>query len=174
MNAPVEELPLKDIHLPDPIAWWPPAPGWWILAGLVLLLALAGFWLFRRRGKGRLRRSALKELARIEHAQRDRPDGRGLATELSVLLRRVAISVEPRSEVASLAGEAWLAWLDQGVAQTPYAGCFTRGAGRALVEAPYNPKAEVDADKLVRLARVWIDRSAKAAPLRVSGARTGR
>ena len=27
---------LADIRLPGEISWWPPAPGWWILAALVL------------------------------------------------------------------------------------------------------------------------------------------
>ena len=32
---------LRDIHLPQPISWWPPAPGWWILLGLLLVSILA-------------------------------------------------------------------------------------------------------------------------------------
>ncbi len=23
------ELPLRDLHLPDAVGWWPLAPGWW-------------------------------------------------------------------------------------------------------------------------------------------------
>ena len=33
---------LKDIHLPSPVSFWPPAPGWWILA--VLLISSLFFW----------------------------------------------------------------------------------------------------------------------------------
>ena len=40
---PLDQLaPLID---PEPISWWPPAPGWWLL-GLALLLGLAALWRF--------------------------------------------------------------------------------------------------------------------------------
>ena len=35
---------LKDIHLPQAVHWWPPAPGWWLVALLVLALTI---WLSR-------------------------------------------------------------------------------------------------------------------------------
>ena len=41
-------LPLRDIHLPEPIGWWPPALGWWILALLVILTIGLCIWLIRR------------------------------------------------------------------------------------------------------------------------------
>ena len=36
----MNELELRDIHLPEASLWWPPAPGWWISALLLLLLML--------------------------------------------------------------------------------------------------------------------------------------
>ena len=55
--------PLAALHpLREPVAigWWPPAPGWWLLAGLVLaaLLALAWYALRRYRANA-YRRQAL-------------------------------------------------------------------------------------------------------------------
>lgn len=43
MNNPALEQ-LRDIHLPQAVHWWPPAPGWWIVAALVLALTI---WLGR-------------------------------------------------------------------------------------------------------------------------------
>ena len=35
-----EQIPLRDLHLPEAIGWWPLAPGWWLLIALgVVLLA---------------------------------------------------------------------------------------------------------------------------------------
>ncbi|MBV1912177.1 MAG: DUF4381 domain-containing protein, partial [Cycloclasticus sp.] len=38
-----EELPLRDIHLPDAITWWPPAIGWWLLLAVIIVAAF-GCW----------------------------------------------------------------------------------------------------------------------------------
>ena len=32
---------LRDIRLPDPVGWWPPAPGWWIFGGLIVAAVVA-------------------------------------------------------------------------------------------------------------------------------------
>ena len=42
MNDPGSLQNLNDIVVPGPVAWWPPAPGWYVLAAF----ALAGLaWL---------------------------------------------------------------------------------------------------------------------------------
>ena len=29
-------LPLRDLHLPEAIGWWPLAPGWWVLLAMLV------------------------------------------------------------------------------------------------------------------------------------------
>ena len=152
MTGRVPDLPLRDIHLPDPVSAWPPAPGWWATAALVLA-ALAAVLLWRRgRGQRRLRRAALQELESL-HARFTRDgDASRLCADLSALLRRSALLAVPRREVAGLTGERWLAWLDQGRPERP----FQDGPGRALAEAPYRPDTGVDALALLALCRHWL------------------
>ena len=111
MNAsPAGLEALRDIHLPEAIAWWPPAPGWWGVAALLLALGLLVGWLLRRR-RVRTSRLALRELARIEAEFSAGADRTRLAGELSALLRRVALARLERTRVAALHGEAWVACL---------------------------------------------------------------
>ena len=150
-------LPLRDIHLPDAVSWWPPAPGWWLLLGLVALLVFAAF---RRWRRGRGRRAAVcharRELAAIRQTFRLRPDRAGLARALSALLRRLAMSLYGRRDAAALTGEDWLAFLDQKAGGH----AFTQGAGRGLIEAPYRADPEYDHAALLRLVSEWIDKAA--------------
>lgn len=152
MNPDPAELPLRDIHLPAPVSWWPPAPGWWLLA-LILLLAslLAWLWLRHRRQR-RWARAALAELAELDAAFRADGNAHRLCSEVSLLLRRIAVLDRATPEHAALTGEDWLAWLDRPLG----GGMFQTGPGRVLLNGPYDPKIELDADALIELCRRWI------------------
>lgn len=149
-----ELLPLRDLHLPEPIGWWPPAPGWWMLIGLVAAALVYAAILARRRWRyHRPRRLALRELERVARAHASRPDPVRLGMRLSELLRRAALAYGPRNPVAGLTGKQWLEWLDRGLEGRP----FTEGPARGLAELPYlrsgRDVPEVDANALIRAVR---------------------
>ena len=57
---------LRDIHIPPPEGFWPPAPGWWFVLLLVIGLAIAiTVWLRRRRQKNAWYRIARRRLDRL-------------------------------------------------------------------------------------------------------------
>jgi hypothetical protein len=148
-QASVEQLDLRDIHVPQAPSDWPPAPGWWLLAVLMLTaLMLLGQRAWRQLRRLRRRRRILAELddLRTEHC------GPVLITGISTLLKRVALSRFPRLDVAALTGAGWLAFLDD----TGGRGAFQRGAGRVLADGPYAPSPRCDADALLALARDWL------------------
>jgi len=154
-NPATTELPLRDIHLPEPVSWWPPAPGWWGLLALLLLLAAAAWFWIRWRRHRRLAATTLaeRELDTIEADFQAGLDAAETVRRLSVLMRRLSISLFPRSEAAGLTGEAWLAFLD-GPLQRP---AFSSGPGRVLIEGPYRPAVASDEiQPLLVLCREWI------------------
>ncbi len=163
MNSPVPQLPLRDIHLPGPISWWPPAPGWWILvallmAGTILVVAYTHY----RRKRNRIRRVSLKEIDTIQEAFQSHRDNTRLVRELSVLLRRVCISRYPRVDVASLTGVEWASFLDRNLDGNP----FSEGDGIVLITEPYRKNPDIDANALLSCCRSWI----AALPTQKSGA----
>ena len=148
------DLPLRDIHLPDPIGWWPPAPGWWLLLVGVPTLLVFLIWLWRFLRRMTVKKLALAELESI--AQSDR-EAREKLQQLAILLRRTALSVYSREAAASLVGEPWLVFLDQAVGSHE----FSEGVGRLLIEAPYRREVQADMDALFALCREWIKRVSK-------------
>ena len=142
-----EDLPLRDLHLPDMIGWWPLAPGWWFVTALVVF----GFAMLLRRSYRQWRhnaprRLALRRLAAISTEFEQGNSAVVLGKELSELTRRAMLAYAPREAVAGLTGDDWLEWLDQGLDDKP----FSEGAGKVLEVLPYmNPEA-VDDDTDVR------------------------
>jgi hypothetical protein len=140
-----EQIPLRDLHLPGMIGWWPLAPGWWVLLGC-LVIAL-GFLLrhyLRVRARRAASRHALQNLDALLDGYEQHRNAVTFTAAVSELLRRTMLAYAPRDEVAGLTGEAWLAWLDRDLQQPQ----FVSGPGRQLVDLPYrNPAAETpDAD----------------------------
>ena len=134
------EIPIRDLHLPPEIGWWPLAPGWWaIIAILVILAALGLRALFKGLADSRARRFALRQFEQAKVEYRTHGNLVMLGTSLSELLRRTMLAYAPRAEVAGLSGDAWADWLDRDLPQP----LFAKGEGRALLELPYrNPKAD--------------------------------
>jgi hypothetical protein len=136
------ELPLRDLHLPEPAGWWPLAPGWWALLAILAvgLLFLARNFL-RQRRRDAARRQALRQLETLGRDYMNHRNAVRLGSEASELLRRTMLAYAPRSDVAGLTGEQWLAWLDRGLDRSH----FLTGDGRPLIEWPYqSPERQVD------------------------------
>ncbi len=129
-----EALPLRDLHLPEPVGWWPPAPGWWLL--MALAAGLVSWFLWRSLAawrRSRPRRLALAEFRRAAGDYARNGDVTSLARRLSALLRRAMLAYAPRAQVAGLTGADWLRYLDRGLPEP----LFSAGPGRALVRLPY-------------------------------------
>lgn len=158
---------LRDIHLPPTPSWWPPAPGWWVLAIVVLIVIATGVvMLLRQWRERRWRRRVVAELDRIAALHAAQPNGVRLAADVSLLLRRAALLIEPGA--ASLHGEEWLAFLDSRFDQESSRNSdeprFRTDAGRALIDAPYRraddpAQPSIDAPALLGLARRWLRRA---------------
>ncbi|TWI53871.1 uncharacterized protein DUF4381 [Pseudomonas duriflava] len=154
---------LEPLVRPAPVAFWPLAPGWWLIAALVFLLALLVFWLCYRRPRPESaggtveepldvqRNAALAELNRLPRPY-DQPAGPWLQA-LNMLLKRLCISRYPDSHCQSMNGRAWLAFLDT---RCPAAG-LTRWM--VLVNGAYRPDCRMDdkaIDELHAAVAIWI------------------
>ncbi|HHI94942.1 MAG TPA: DUF4381 domain-containing protein [Gammaproteobacteria bacterium] len=149
-------LQLRDIHLPAEPGWWPPAPGWWILAVLLLILLV---WTTRfALRRYRLYRQRQRLLATLDALTRQPGDVTPeTITQLSILLRRLALMRFPRQQVAALSGSEWLDFLDRSGGD----GGFSHGPGQVLATGPYQPalSADVDMAALSALLREWIKKN---------------
>ena len=157
---------LHDIVIPGPVSWIPQTVGWLVL-GLLILAGLIrwGARAYRDWRANRYRRAALSELVRLQGLAAEASSRIRALRELPLLVKRTALSFSPREEVASLAGEAWLDFLDH-----TYAGnAFTQGAGRWLLDLDYRSEAfvealsETDQEALFALVGRWISRHSVAA-----------
>ena len=119
MNQADPLAALRDIHVPDPPGFWPPAPGWIAAACVVIAAGVAATVIVARWWRaGRVRREALASLRSLRARHQAGAPATEIATELSTLVRRFALARRPREEVAGLTGERWIAWLESALLDT--------------------------------------------------------
>ncbi len=131
------ELSLNDLHdivLPDAPGLWPFAPGLWAAIALVgLLLIAVGWQLWKRHQSNAYRRAGLQLLQKASSTY-----------DVSVVLKRVALAIYPREEIAPLHGAQWAAFLNQQVTRRLF-------AENAFADSDVVPNSE-----LKQLAAQWI------------------
>lgn len=170
---------LADIHLPGPVPFWPPAPGWWLLA--LLVIALLG-WLTHKVLEARKQRQicafALQELDKAYTAFQNQQSGDpeqlnearlGFLNNFNAVLRRVALWHFPKSNIASLGGRAWVDFIREKGEST----LLTDEIVDALVEGRFKSHYDIDAEQLHQFGERWIvslymNRSGSESPPKLS------
>ena len=143
-------LELRDIHAAAAPGFWPPAPGWWVLAtiSIIAIIFLLRFTIkFLQTMKKRRQVLALLDaIALNEQGSAD------FVARISTLLRRAALEKFGSAEVAGLNGSDWLAFLDR----TGETQGFSNGCGTVLATGPYTRSPEVNPQQLTQLCKHWL------------------
>ena len=148
--------PLANLHPlrePDLLGWWPMAPGWWLLLGIVLLcLISASYFLIRRYRANAYRRRALAQLLVLHTQYTADQDRSQYIAQTNALLKSVALRSYPPTEVAANSGAQWLAFLNRGLRPGDQ---FQEGFATATYQKVC---PEIDMEALYQSARSWIRR----------------
>jgi hypothetical protein len=137
---------LRDVHLPLEPDWWPPAPGWWIVAiCCTAALIYSGLFLWRAHKQRRPIRAAnalLEDLLR-EH-KLERLDALGYIHGANEILKRLLVVAFGVRHLAAASDEDWLFALDRITGSTD----FSHGQGKILGSARFAPSASANIDAL--------------------------
>ena len=150
--APTSLSLLQDIVVPEPVSWWPLAPALWAVLAVIFLCAVAAGWFAWRRWKtNAYRRAALRELESLSDD----------ASGVPALLKRTALAVWPRSVIAGLSGDRWIAFLREASPNS-----FDNQSAEDLLVADYGSSKLTAArqQQLIQSARVWISTHTSPSP----------
>jgi len=151
----MNELPLRDIHLPDAVSLWPPAIGWWILVIVIAALAFGLYKFYKikkHKQKTAYRKMALDELKIIKQSFSQQDSSIECLRAISHLLRRIALSYLPREKVASLTGTQWVSQLNHLAQQAGFTSTHTE----LLIHGPYQQQFDYDQNELFESCENWI------------------
>lgn len=148
MQASMPEL--RDIHLPEPVSAWPPAPGWWLLGLLAIVAVVFIIIAFRRWHRRRCaQRQARALLTQIDWQTERWPK------QLNALLKRAAMAYFPLSDVASLHSQSWREFLAKGV-KPKQRQAFLQDYARLQAQL-YQPEADrLEPEPYRRWAELWL------------------
>ncbi|MBB1390928.1 DUF4381 domain-containing protein [Shewanella sp. SG44-6] len=139
---------LHDIALPAPISTMPIAPGYWIIAAVLIILAV---WLGKRLYKQHQYHAPRKIALTLLQSYNVEDDS--FAAQVNSLLKRTALTYLPREHLAKLNGQPWFDWLDTRLAPDQQ-----HKIGQLLVKR-HQASGLDQAEKvqLLQLAQAWLN-----------------
>ena len=157
MEPDLQQLLLEQLrnihsHSPEPIGWWPPAIGWWILLFLCLCALIAlGTTIYIKHQRNAYRRQAVSTAGQLYQRYQEDLDTAGYLGEMNELLRRVVRQITDDQSFAEKSGTLWIFVLNL-YSETP----LSEPAAIALSEQLYQPSPEVDVPILHQELSNWI------------------
>lgn len=153
-DNPLQQL--RDVHAPMAPEWWPPAPGWWLLA----LAAIAGtvficelVWKgYKARKPIRSARTLIDEL-KEKHAQ-GRIDTLNYVHATNEVLKRLLVNALGIRHLAAISDEQWLNALDTIVGNRG----FSEGHGKILGAQRFSPRATADVEAVHQIMQKLLAR----------------
>jgi len=160
MSAPDPSLDkLADIVVPAPVSWMPQTWGWIAVA---VVAAALGAWLYlrwrREREANRYRAEAIEAIEALGSRMADAQSRAAALAAIAPIVKRAALAAWPRTEVASLTGDEWIAFLRAHSAGASLTDPVARLLGDLEYRSP-DALASMSADEAkacVVAAREWI------------------
>lgn len=136
---------LKDVQLPEPIAWWPLAPGWYILGVLLLCSIGVGIFIYSKRlVRKRRKQRIVRQFSRIQSQQ-------GFSAAMAYI-KQVAITLYPTQKVEQLQGEAWVEFLQASAKSL----IIPADLKQPLAQAAYQP-TPANSQVLLTILQSWLE-----------------
>jgi len=143
---------LRDIHTAPPVPWWPPAPGWWVLAFLLMvLLVWIGRRLLARYRIGRRRKQMLGWVDHLNATIDPQLQPQAYLATLNRIFKLVALRAFPERHCAAMAGQDWVDFLSDKMSKSQSAESLN-----VLASGPYDPAPRFDPEIISELTRHWI------------------
>ncbi|MBA2650332.1 MAG: DUF4381 domain-containing protein [Legionella sp.] len=143
---------LRGLHLPKPISWWPLAPGWTILIGLIVGFIITGIYYLHKKMRNAKPKKQAIGLLMIYQANYEKTKNSQLASaQICELLKRVALVYFSREKVAGLCGDSWIHFLNQ-----TSKGIDFDEIKPLLLTAPFEKSHHFDIKPLFLKAKAWI------------------
>jgi hypothetical protein len=146
-------LPIKDIHMPSPVGLWPLAPGWYFVIFFMIVfgifLVMKSLKLCRRK---KYKKSILAQVDALERRVLKGMEARSAIADLSILLKRLALSHFADQNPGALSGQHWLDFLNR----TGKCDLFTKDVGEIIFKSMYQKDVKLSTDDFFHAAKVWV------------------
>ncbi len=151
---------LRNLDTPTAISWWPPAPGWWILACLLVAgLITALFLTIRSYLHGAAARSARVAIRNAYTAYLDKDPSAAARSEflqeVNAVLKRLAANYQGTEQVAALSGQAWRSYLSEVAPE------LNATELDPFTSAIYQPQPQIDVEEVMLSLDLLVDRLRK-------------